>query len=206
VYRPARVSDRSFVRFGGLSGILLAATSWLAAIVYFTAARSGQDLAGLETFQLLSALVAFWALFGIVAVHWTVRPHGEAWSFFAVLIGVSSSLGTISASLYQVAGLRAAILDPASRPPASSPTDPLSVMSFALIGLWLLIASVLLWRARFPRLLAALGIVAALAHFVGFLGALSAEESQITAARVVTGAVLVPVYWLWLGLRLRRIA
>ena len=72
------VSDRSFVRFGGLAGILLAVTSWAAVASYYTVAQAGQDLVGLETFRLLYALIAFWALFGIVAVYWIVRAQGEA--------------------------------------------------------------------------------------------------------------------------------
>src|ERR1700737_1179106 len=71
------VSDRSFVRFGGLAGILLALTSWSAVASYYTVAKAGADVIGLQVFQLLYGLIAFWALFGIVAVYWVVRPHGE---------------------------------------------------------------------------------------------------------------------------------
>src|SRR6266545_675145 len=59
------VSDRSFVRFGGLAGILLALTSWLAVFTYYTTAKGGADVVGVGVFQLLYALTAFWALFGI---------------------------------------------------------------------------------------------------------------------------------------------
>src|SRR5919109_5166898 len=112
-YEPcifALVSDRSFIRFGGLAGILLAITSWAAVVVYFAVAQQGQDLVGLETFRLLYALIAFWALFGIVAVHWVVRAQGEAWSFFATIVGMIASAGTITSSLYYVAATRSALL------------------------------------------------------------------------------------------------
>lgn len=198
------VSDRSFIRFGGLAGILLAISSWASVVVYYTVAAAGRDLVGLETFRLLYALVAVWALFGIVAVHWVVRAHGEAWSFFAAVVGIVASAGTITASLYQVAGLRAALLDPGLRAPAASPTDPLYVMSFALTGLWFVIADLLLSRARFPRWLIALGFIAAADLFAGFIGALSAQDAVVTMAAIVAGAVGGPLYWLWLGLLLRR--
>lgn len=198
------VSDRSFIRFGGLAGILLALTSWAAVVVYFTSARAGEDLPGLETFRLLYALVAVWALFGIVAVHWVVRANGEAWSFFATLVGAIAAAGTIAAQLYQVAGLRAAILDQGTKPPTISPTDPFSVMSFALTGLWFLIAGLLLWRARYPRPIAALGLLAAAVLFAGFLGALSAQDGLVTMAALVAGAIGSPVYWLSLGVAMRR--
>ena len=201
------VSDRSFIRFGGLAGILLAITSWAAVVEYFTAAAGGQDLIGLETFRMLYALIAFWALFGIVAVHWIVRPQGEAWSFFGTIVGLIASAGTISASLYYVAATRSALLANATSVTTIAPTDPLSVMTFALTGVWFLIANRLLWRtARIPRLLVLLGFVAVADLFVGFLGALAANDFITMWAAIIAGAVGGPLYWLWLGLTLRKIA
>ena len=176
-------------------------------VVYFTVAAQGQDLVGLETFRLLYALIAFWALFGIVAVHWIVRPQGEAWSFFDTLVGMIASAGTISSSLYSVAATRSAILANATSVNATSPTDPLNVMTFALTGLWFLVANLLLWRTpRVPRLLVLLGFVAVADLFVGFLGALAANDFLTTYAAIIAGAVGGPLYWLWLGLTLRRLA
>ena len=194
------------MRFGGLAGILLAVTSWAAVASYYTVAQAGQDLVGLETFRLLYALIAFWALFGIVAVYWVVRTQGEAWSFFATLVGVIASVGTITASLYQVSATRSALLSNTTSISAASPTDPLSVMTFALTGLWFLIANLLLWRLRVPRLLVLLGFVAAADLLAGFVGALSANDAFTTLAAVVAGAVGGPLYWLWLGVVLRRLA
>lgn len=198
------MSDRSFVRFGGLAGILLAITSWAAVGAYYTLARGGQDVIGLQIFQLLYALIAFWALFGIVAVHWTVRQYGEAWSFFATLVGVVASTSTIASSLYGAAILRELIAHPELRAPNTAPTDPLNVMTFALTGLWFLIADLLLWRARFPRLLVALGLVAVADLFIGFFASLSGRADLVNLCGVVAGAIGGPLYWLWLGIRLRR--
>jgi hypothetical protein len=198
------VSDRSFVRFGGLAGILLAITSWSAVVAYYTVARGGADAIGLQVFQLLYGLIAFWALFGIVAVYWVIRAHGEAWSFFATLIGVGASLGTITSSFYGAAVVREVAARPELLTPAATPTDPLSVMTFGLTGLWFLIANLLLWKAAFPRLLVALGFVAVADLFVGFFAALSGNAPVLTYAGIIAGAVGGPLYWLWLGLLLRR--
>ena len=198
------VSDRSFVRFGGLAGILLAITSWAAVVSYYTVARGGADVIGLQAFQLLYGLIAFWALVGIVAVHWVVRAHGEAWSFFATLVGVGASLGTMTASFYGAAVIREVAARPALQTPAATPTDPFSVMTFALTGLWFLIANLLLRKAAFPRLLVALGIVAVVDLFIGFFAALSGNAMLVTYAGIVAGAVGGPLYWLWLGILLRR--
>jgi len=198
------VSDRSFVRFGGLAGILLAITSWAAVISYYTVAKAGADAIGLQVFQLLYGLIAFWALFGIVAVYWVVRSQGEAWSLFATLVGVGASLGTITSSIYGAAVIREVAAKPGLVTPTASPTDPLSVMTFALTGLWFLIANVLLWKAAYPRLLVFLGFVAVADLFVGFFAALSGNAPVLTYAGIVAGAVGGPLYWLWLSILLRR--
>src|SRR6266511_2906454 len=82
------VDDRSFVRFGGLAAILLALTSWAAVLAYANLAQPAAEpqLAGatnarigMQIFQFLYAVIAFWALFAIVAVYHRVRPSREAW-------------------------------------------------------------------------------------------------------------------------------
>lgn len=202
------MSDRSFVRFGGLAGILLAITSWSAVVAYYTVAKAGTDIVGMQAFQFLYALIAFWALFGIVAVYWIIRPQGEAWSFFGTLVGVVASVGTMTASLYQIAAIRAALLANAtSMPSSASPSDPLNLMTFGLTGLWFLIANLFLWRmTTMPRLLVLLGFVAVADLFAGFFGSLSGLDGLVTLAGVVAGGVGGPLYWLWLGLRLRRMS
>jgi hypothetical protein len=193
------VDDRSFVRFGGLAAILLALTSWAAVLAFAALVQPGDSGLGLQIFQFLFALVAFWALFAIVAVYYRVRAVGEAWAFFATLVGVAASVGTMAAAMYVVAGLR-------QNPPVAgvSPTNPLSVMSFGLTGVWFLIANRLLWRTTTPRVLVLLGFVAAADLFLGFVAALSENGGLVYLTSLFAGAIGGPIYWLWLGRQLRR--
>ena len=205
----ALVSDRSFVRFGGLAGILLALTSWAAVAAYYTVAKAGTDIVGIQIFQFLYALIALWAMFGIVAVYWVIRVSGEAWSFFATLVGVIAAFGTLTSSLYPIAVTRAQLAVPVpaesvSQPQAVAATDPLSLSTFALTGLWFLLANLLLARTGFPRLLIALGFIAVADLGVGFVATLSGRTDIATYAGIVAGGVGGPLYWLWLGLLLRR--
>ena len=156
---------------------------------------------GVQVFQLLYALVAVWALFGIVAVHQIARQQGEAWSSFATLVGVVASTATAAGALYTVAYIRVH-----TALPDIVPVDPLHVASFALTGLWFLVVNALLWRAPVPRPLAVLGFIAAADLFAGFLGALGGNADAVTAASLVAGALGGPLYWLWLGILLRRLA
>ncbi len=202
------VDDRSFARFGGLAAILLALTSWGAVLAYATLAQPDANTQlveatnariGLQVFQFLYALVAFWALFAIVAVYYRARAAGEAWAFFATLVGVAASVGTMVAAMYEVAGLR-------QSPPLTgiSPINPLGVMSFGLTGLWFLIANLLLRRTTTPRVLVVLGVVVAVDLLAGFVAELSANRGIVFLAGVFAGAVGGPIYWLGLGRQLRR--
>ncbi len=202
------VDDRSFVRFGGLAAILLALTSWAAVLAYANLAQPAAEpqLAGatnarigMQIFQFLYAVIAFWALFAIVAVYHRVRPSGEAWAFFATLVGFAAAVGTMGAAMYEVAALRQSPLLT-----GISSTDPLSLMSFGLTGLWFLIANLLLWRTTTPRALVVLGLVDAADLLAGFVAGLSENRGVAYLAALVAGAVGGPIYWLWLGRQLRR--
>jgi hypothetical protein len=73
-----------------------------------------------------------------------------------------------------------------------------------LVAPWFLIISLLMLKADFPRLLAYLGLVAFADLTVGFLAALFGFAPLAIIAALVAGAVGGPVFWLWLGLILRR--
>lgn len=202
------MDDRSFIRFGGLAAILLGLTSWGAVLAYATLAQPDADpqltelgnlRLGMQVFQFLYGLVAFWALFAIVAVYYRVRSVGEAWAFFATLVGVAAAVGTMVAAVYEVANLR---VSPASVAPSGA--NPLGLMSFGLTGLWFVIANLLLWRTKVPRVLALLGLATAAALLWGFVAALSLNGGVVYLATVFAGAVGGPIYWLWLGRQLRR--
>jgi hypothetical protein len=200
-----RVDDRSFVRFGGLAAILLALTSWAAVLAYGVLVQPDDPEAariGLQVFQFLYALIAFWALFAIVAVYYRVRAVGEAWAFFATVVGVAASVGTMVAAMYEVANLRQA-------PPlvGPSPANPLNVMTFGLTGLWFFVANRLLWRTttpRVPRVLVLLGFLTAAVLFLGLVAGLSENGGTVYLASVFAAAIGGPIYWLWLGRQLRR--
>ena len=189
------MSDRSLVRAGGYAGILLAITSWLAVVAFYAGL-------GMAVFQLLYALIAFWALLGIAAVREVIRPAGQAWSRYATFVGSVAAAGTIAGSLYDYARVRAGmdLLAP-------NPANPDGVMTFGLTAVWFVVASTLLYRTRgIPQLLALLGYVAFADLTVGFLATVvgAGQIAMITA--VIAGAVGGPIFWLWLGIVLLRSA
>ncbi|HEY7123330.1 MAG TPA: hypothetical protein VH540_05220 [Ktedonobacterales bacterium] len=224
---PQKISDQSFVRFGGLAGLLLALTSWSSVIVFYVLVPKDQQLpigdktaflaslvkdpTGTELFYGLYALIAVWALIGIVGLYYRVRAAGEAWAFFATLVGAVAAVGTIANALYQVANyqfLAAGNTDAFATAigvfQAQPPTNPFGIMTFGLTGFWFLLISLLLLKTTAPKLLALLGFVAVADLFFGFVVSLLGLNALTTYAGVIAGAVGGPIFWLWLGILLWR--
>lgn len=99
------MNDRSFMRLGGILGILIAVDALLAVVVYFTLVPAAQRLlpfAGAEAFlaslaqnpgpiqlyYLLYALNPVLNLLPIMAIYFRLRHTSETWSLFALFIGM----------------------------------------------------------------------------------------------------------------------
>ena len=225
------MSDRSFVRFAGLAGVLLALTSWIAVAAYYTivpveqrmpltvsrgafANSLSKDALGLEIFNGLLALTAFWALVGIGGTYWRTRRAGEAWAFFATVLGIVAAAGWIVAGVFDIASIQlvkqyagnAVALDEQIRYviDGPSPVNPLNVTTLGLTSIWFLVTALLMPRGGFPRLLQILGFVAFADLAVGFVASLFGISLLSIATRVIAGGVGGPLFWLWLGILLWR--
>ncbi len=221
------MTDKSFIRFGGFAGILLALTSWASVVAYLIFVPAAQQLTasnvqalleslaqnsfGIQLFYGLYALIAVWAVVGIVALYYRLRAAGEAWAFFAMLIGVSASFLTIVSALQQLAFFRylAAVYPTAQGAAlfayaAPVPLNPLNATTQGLTAPWFLISAILMLRTDLPKPLAYLGLVAFADLAIGFLASLFGLSLVAGGTAFIAGAVGGPVFWLWLGLLLRR--
>jgi hypothetical protein len=221
------MNGKSFVRFGGLAGILLAITSWTTVAVFYTVVPPAQrapvadvrafldSLAqtsmGTQLYNGLYALIAVWAFVGIAAMYYKLREVNEAWAFFATTLGLIAAFMTILNGLQQVAQYRyLAALFPSAKDlaiaiySAPPPLNPLNAATMGLTAPWFLIISILMLRTDLPKLLAVLGFVAFADLTVGFIASLVDIQLVTVVAAVIAGAVGGPVFWLWLGALLRR--
>jgi hypothetical protein len=222
------MSERSFVRVGGLAGVLLAITSWASVAVYYTLVPAAQkapindfgayvasltaNRVGSSLFYGLYALLAFFALLGILAAYQRVRVADEAWAFAATVIGSIAAVGTILAGLEQVSRFdEAARLSGAGNAAAAviavqapSAINPYGLMTFGLTAFWFIIEAGLLWRIHVPRLLPILAVVAFLDLAVGFVATLAGSAPIALLAGVIAGGVGGPIFWLWFGYLLLR--
>ena len=220
-------NDKSFIRFGGLAGILLAITSWTTVAVFYALVPPAQRVpvadvrafmeslvqtsTGTLLYNGLYALIAAWAFIGIAAMYFKVRELNEAWAGFATSLGMMGAFLTVLNGLQQVAQFRyLAALYPTSKDLAAAlfsapaPLNPLNAITMGLTAPWFLVISILMLRTDLPKLLAYLGFVAFADLLVGFIGSLVDVQIIPIVAAVIAGAVGGPVFWLWLGALLWR--
>lgn len=82
--------------------------------------------------------------------------------------------------------------------------DPFNVLVLGAVGIWLLIVNVLAWRSRkFRKLHAMAGIGLAGFLWVAVLAAMIQSETLDMVA-AGAGALLAPIWYLWMGVRLFR--
>jgi hypothetical protein len=218
---------KSFVRFGGLAGILLAVTSWATVAVYYTMVPTpqrapvtdvdaylqslAQSSTGTQLYNGLYALIAVWAFVGIAAMYYKVREVNPAWAVFATGLGLIASFMTVLNGLQQVAQYRyLSLLYGGAKDLAAAlfgappPLNPLNATTMGLTAPWFLVISILMLRTNLPKLLAYLGFVAFADLVVGFAASILDVQLVTIATAVIAGAVGGPVFWLWLGVLLRR--
>lgn len=221
------MNDRSFLKFGGIAGILLALTSWTTVAVFFLLVPAaqrvpitdvkafldsiGQNSSPTQWYYALYALIAVWAFVGIVAVYFQLRTLSESWTLFATLLAGIAAVLTVVNGLQQVAFFR--YLGPLynTNPQIAqallsmpAPLNPLNAITQGLTAPWFLIIGILMLRSDLPKLLAVLGFVAFADLAVGFFASLFGIDLIPTLTAVIAGGVGGPVFWLWMGIELYK--
>jgi hypothetical protein len=148
----------------------------------------------------LAATAAF------VAVYGRLRATDEGFALLGLLLAFAGAFGSMSHGAYDLANL--------VKPPAvlasdvPSATDPRGLGTFALVGISVAIASFLILRGgALPRALGYLGLVAAallVFTYVGRLVILNPHDTALHTAAVVSGFLVNPAWFLWLGAVLWR--
>ena len=194
-----------FEKFGGvcagLAGIAGFAYS-TAFVIYLHDASRGSAYVD-DVLLVVGGLVATAAF---VAVYGRVRAVDEGFALLGLLLAFAGAFGSMTHGAYDLANL--------VKPPASlasdvpSSTDPRGLGTFALMGVAVAIASMLVLRGGgLPRRLAYLGFVAAallVFVYVGRLVILNPHDTALHTAAVISGFVVNPVWFVWLGAVLWR--
>jgi hypothetical protein len=202
-------SIMAYQKFAGTLAVLAGVFGFLYSLSFIVISRSSPELGGTLSalFLLLGGILTSAVL---VALYKHLESVDAGFALWALVIGVAGALGAAVHGGYDLAN--------ALNPPASNvlgladlpnQVDPRGLLTFGVAGLGALVFSWIIMRedTGFPRTLGTLGVILGILLIVIYLGRLiilSATNPIIVVPALLTGFVINPVWYVWLGLRLRR--
>jgi len=202
------MKSASYERFASLCAVLAGIAGFLYAVAFIVIARSNAQLGSLlsELFLMLGGLLTSVV---IVAMYQRLRTTDESFALWALVLGVGNAFGAILHGGYDLAN---AINVPESIPTnlanLPSQVDPRGLLTFGAAGMAIFIASWLIVRGgQFPKNLGYLGYALAILLVILYLGRLIILEATnpiIVIPALLTGFILNPVWYIWLGLSLGK--
>jgi hypothetical protein len=228
------IKDKSLSKLGGICSILLGVSYIVIAVTFLPLPPEQQQIVGLytnpgaflESFAKNPTLliVEFWAealgsLLGIAAVlaisegvRSTKNEGWVRWISMLAIIGLTITaiddfrflaLTPIRAAAY-VNG-DAAVKAALTVPGALEGLDPQPWLRLGAVGLWVLVVSLLALRGGiWPKPLAYVGIGSAIVYWLAVAGIVLQLVSVIRIKAGAGAFILVPIWYIWLGLRLRK--
>ncbi len=224
------MKDNTLAKLGGICSILLGVSYIVIAVIYLLLPPEQQDAAGIPPARFLESLAqnttlymvgglvfALGSLLGIAAVlaiSESVQSANEGW------VRWTGTLAIIGFAVNSIDSFRRIALDPTRAaayvngdatvkaaltvPDALPGLDPQAWLRLGAVGLWVLVVSLLALRGgTWPKPLAYLGIAVTIVYWL--IVASNFLQIQLFTA-IVAGiglVILTPIWYIWLGLRLR---
>jgi hypothetical protein len=198
----------SFDRFAGWCGLLAGIGAFLYAYAFVILQRSNPGLA-VPLFSTLLLLNGLLAVVAFTALYNRVRGVDAGFALLALLFALAGQLGAAVHGGYDLAN---AINPPGALDPAvqalPNPVDPRGLLTFGLTALGLFLFGGLVLQSRtLPRSLGYLGHllgILLLVIYVARLTVLSPANPLLLGPVLVSGFVVSPLFYLWLGRTLGR--
>jgi hypothetical protein len=195
-----------FERLAGLAAVAVGLGGLAYSIAFLVLLYSGAPKAAdvLTNVFLMAGGILATAVF--VALYERFRPADPGFALWAFLLGSLGAIGSAAHGAYDLANI--------VRTPDSldkelpNATDPRGFATFGLTALAIALVSVLVLRVGgFPRRLAYLGLVACALLLVIYFGRLiifNPKSPGLLTVAIITGFVVDPAWYAWLGLELWR--
>lgn len=225
------MKDNSLNKLEGTCSILLGITYIVVAVIYLLMPLEQRDAAGIPPEKFLESLAqnataymagglvfALGSLLGIAAVlaiSEGIRSSNEGW------VRWTSTLAIIGFAVNAIDSFRRIALDPAratayvkgdavvkavlTAPSALPGLDPQAWLRLGAVGLWVLVVNLLalrdgIWSKPFVYL----GLVVAIVYWLIVASNFLQIQSFTSIVAGLGLVILTPVWYIWLGLRLRR--
>ena len=193
-------SSASFQRFAGLCAILVGVVGFLYSVAFVL-------LQNQLLYSLLLLLGGLLTTAALLAVYQRLRATDESFALWGVLLGIVAALGSAIHGSYDLANAfnPVNLTPPVSEPPNA--VNPRGFLTFGVAGLSFWIIGWLITRgSQLPRGLGYLAYVSAALLVITYL--LRLIVLQVTplllAVVVVEGFIVNPLWYIWLGVTLRR--
>ncbi len=200
-----------YERFGGLCAIIAGAGGLAYSISFVIISRSAPDVSAVLSplFLMLGGLLASAVM---LALYQRLRETEATFALWAALLGVVAALGSTVHGGYDLAN--------AINPPSvgdslqnqlnnlPSQVDPRGLLTFGVSGIAFLILSWLILRGgQLPKALGYLGYLLGALLILVYLGRLiilSPSNPALLGAAGLTGFLISPLWYIWLGVTLWR--
>lgn len=210
---PASPNDDSAAAYERLAGAGAIAAG-IGGIVYSVAFLGGvvggwAPRLGLTVASIALMAGGFLSVLVLVALYRRLLENAAAVGLLGLMLVAVGATGAMVHGGYDLANtIHAPVTDVLADAQLPSPIDPRGMLTFGLSGLGLL---VLAWQSRrsgtLPRNLATLGMAVGALLIVVYLGRLiilTPTNLLVAVPAAATGLVLSPIFYIWLGLELRR--
>ena len=189
----------SFPRFGGASAILVGLLSIAYALFYLVISRQAPFIGILGSWIILAASGIFSSA-AYVALYSRLKPAGEGFALWALLLGVMASMATLAHGVYE-----ALLMLAGTTQEVPSQVDPAGLASFFIVGIVAFVFGRLIVRSGLlPTRLGYLGMFNALLLVVLFFASAASVQTLILISGGLTSIIVGPIWWIWLGWQLLR--
>lgn len=205
-----RTERSSFEQFAGASAIAAGVLTLLYSLGFVVLQRvDGMEDFGVLLYSLCQLLGGLATSAVMVGLYYRLRDVDEAFSLWALLLGVGAALGSAIHGGYDLSNaINAPTSDPLSAANLPNQLDPRGLVTFGVVAISLFIFSWLITRSpTLPKNLGYLGYALAIAFailYVARLTVLDAANPLIFVPALLTGFILSPAWYIWLGSLLYR--
>ncbi|MCC6456278.1 MAG: hypothetical protein IT328_15090 [Caldilineaceae bacterium] len=198
----------SFDKFAGFCAILAGIAIFLYSLAFVVIARSMPSL-GAQLSSLFLLLNGLFITAPLIAIYDRLRETDASFALWALILGMGGAFGAAVHGGYDLAN---ALNVPAGLSPelATLPSqlDPRGLLTFGVSGIAIFVIAWLMGRTKsFPNGLRYLGFLLALLLcwlYVGRLLIVDPTHPLLVAPILITGFVVNPAWYLWLGAILQR--